>query len=439
MFARILKAGLLAIFAFVTSSSSYLLADDWSQWLGNERNSNWTESGIVDTLSNPPKILWKTPISSGYAGPAVVGNRVFVTDYKKTKGVNQPNPGKRTELEGFERIICLDAETGQEIWKHEYPCQYKISYAYGPRCTPTVNDGHVYALGAEGNLVCLTADQGELVWKKDFKAEYKLIESPMWGFAGHPLVQGDKVFCLAGGNGSVAVALDKKTGKEIWRALSAKNTGYCPPTMINAGGVDQLIIWHAESLNSLDPETGKVYWTFPMKPAYEMSIIAPIKHGDFLLATALKGESLLLKLDSEKPGAEIVWEDKGIHPDHNPPIIVDGHIYGVDEKGHLRCINLESGKRIWESLATTAKGRPLSSTTGFVVKNGDKYFLVNEVGELILAKMSPKGYEEIGRTKMVEPTSTTSGRKVVWSHPAFANKCVFMRNDNEIVCISLAK
>ena len=282
-----------------------------------------------------------------------------------------------------------------------------------------MNEGHVYALGAEGNLVCLNADDGELVWKKDLKAEYKLAESPMWGYACHPLVHGDKVFCLAGGKGSVAVALDKKTGKEIWRALSAANIGYCPPTVINAGGVDQLIIWHAESLNSLNPENGKVYWSFPMKPAYEMSIIAPIQHGNYLLATALQGESLLLKLDKDKPAATIVW--------------------GVDVKGHLRCIELESGKRVWQSLAITAKGRPASSTTGFVVKNGDKYFLVNEVGELILAKMSPQGYEEIGRTKMVEPTSFSFGRNVVWSHPAFANKCVFMRNDKEIVCISLAK
>ena len=235
------------------------------------------------------------------------------------------------------------------------------------------------------------------------------------------------------------LAFDRNSGKEIWRALSASNIGYCPPTMIKAGGVDQLIIWDADNLNSLNPETGKVYWSFPLKPAYEMSIIAPIKAGDYLLATALQGKSLLLKLDSAKPVATVVWKDLGVHPDHNPPIIDDGYLYGVDEKGQLRCIELETGKRIWESLATTAKGRPLSATTCFMVKNGDKYFLANEVGELILAKMSPAGFEEIGRTKMLEPNSSNFGRKVVWSHPAFANKCVYMRNDKEIVCISLAK
>lgn len=431
----------LAIALIVSVSlSGLVVADDWSQWLGNERDSHWNETGIVDTLPEKPNVLWRMPVEIGYSGPAVVANRVYVADYRVTSGnAKQPNPGKRDELEGFERIHCLDAETGKEIWKYEYPCNYKISYAMGPRCTPTIDDGHVYFLGAEGHLVCITTESGKEVWKKDLKTEYKLKESPMWGFAAHPLVVGDKLFCLVGGEGTVAVAFDKKTGKEIWRSLSAKSQGYCPPTMINAGGVDQLLIWHAESLNSLNPETGEKYWSFPMKPAYDMSIIAPIKHGDYLLATALQNESILLKLDKEKPAATIVWEDKGIHPDHNPPVLVDGHIYGVDVKGRLRCIKLESGERVWESLATTPGGRPQSSATGFVIKNGDKYFLTNETGDLILAKMSPKGYEEIGRMKMLEATSSSFGRKVVWSHPAFANKCVFARNDKEIVCISLAK
>ena len=145
--------------------------------------------------------------------------------------------------------------------------------------------------------------------------------------------------------------------------------------MIHAGGTDQLLIWDAEKLNSLNPETGEVYWSFDIAPAYAMSIIAPIKHGDYLYATALQGKSLLLKLDSEKPEASIVWKNKGIHPDHNPPVIHDGHIYGVDVKGHFRCIKLETGERVWESLATAPGGRPASSTSGFVVRNGDHWFI----------------------------------------------------------------
>ena len=105
----------------------------------------------------------------------------------------------------------------------------------------------------------------------------------------------------------------------------------------------------------------------------------------------------------------------------------------------MRCIELVSGKRVWESLATCPKGRPASSTTGFIVRNEDHWYITTEQGELIIAKMSPEGFEELGRAKMVEPTSQSGGRDIVWSHPAFANKCVFVRNDKEIVCYSLAE
>ncbi|MEM7455936.1 MAG: PQQ-binding-like beta-propeller repeat protein [Planctomycetota bacterium] len=415
-------------------------ADDWSQWLGNDGNSEWNESGILTSFpENGPNVLWRADIASGYAGPAVVGNHVFVADYVIEEGENRPDPSTRTQLKGIERIVCLDAASGEMLWKYEHPCEYAISYAYGPRATPTVNDGHVYGLGAEGHLCCLNAETGDVVWSKELKDEYNLTEAPIWGFAAHPMIAGDTLYTIAGGEGSVVVALDKKTGEQKWSALSAENQGYCPPVMINAGGVDQLIVWHPESVNGLNPENGEVYWSVELEPAYAMSIIAPQQYEDFLLVTGLQGSSLLLRLHDDEPAVTEVWRGKGIHPDHNPPVIVDGYIYGVDVNGRLRCIDLERGERVWESMATCPDGRPQSSTTGFVVKNGDQYFLANELGELILAKMSPDGFEEVGRTKVLEPTSFTFGRDVVWSHPAFANKCVYWRNDKEIVCISLAE
>jgi hypothetical protein len=170
-----------------------------------------------------------------------------------------------------------------------------------------------------------------------------------------------------------------------------------------------------------------------------MSIVAPIKHKEHLLITALQGSSVLLKLDSEKPAVTEVWQGKGLQPDHNPPVVHDGYIYGVDVKGHLRCVDLVSGQRVWEDLATAPDGRPASSTTGFIVRNGEHWYIATEQGELLIAKMTPSGYQELGRAKMIEPTAETRGRKIVWSHPAFAHKCVFARNDKEIVCYSLAE
>ncbi len=429
-------------FTFIIFSGLFLTAaarcQDWPQWQGPNRDGVWDEEGIIDTIPEAGlQPLWRTEISGGYAGPAVADGKVYVSDYVREAGDPRPSAGKRSELQGQERLSCLDSTDGKLIWRREFPCDYNFSYAAGPRATPTIQDGMVYLLGAEGDLRCLDAKSGKDVWHKDLKSAYGIELSPMWGYAAHPLVVDDTLYCLAGGEGSVVVALDKLTGEEKWKALTASEPGYCPPTMIEAGGTRQLIVWHPESLNSLNPETGEVYWSFPMEPAYKMSIVAPVHHNGFLYATALQGTSILLKLDDRTPTASEVWRGKGVHPDHNPPLLVDDHIYGVDEKGQIRCFELESGEKLWESWAAATNNRPANSTTGFIVKNGEQFFIATEQGELILARMTPQGYEERGRFKMLEATSPTSNREVVWSHPAFSNQCVFARNDKEIVCYSL--
>lgn len=428
------------IFAISLAILSPAAADDWNQWLGPNRDSVWNETGIITSIPEAGlKAKWRSPISQGFSGPAVASGRVFVTDYVVEKGDQAFDPGKRNQLTGTERVHCLDLNTGKVLWTHAYPCKYSISYGLGPRATPTVDGENVYTLGGEGHLYCFDIADGSVKWMKDLKQEYGVKEAPMWGYAAHPLVVGDKLFCLVGGKGSVAVAFNKNTGDEIWRALDEENIGYCPPTMIRAGGKDQLLIWHAASLNSLNPETGKSYWSVKIAPAYFMSIVAPIKHKNHLLVTGLQGSSTLLELNPDKPGVTEVWRGRGVQPDHNPPVVFEDHIYGVDVKGHLRCIELVSGKRIWEDLATAPNGRPAASTTGFIVRNGKHWYLTTEQGELIIAKLSPNGYQELGRMSMIEPTAENWGRKIVWSHPAFANRCVFARNDKEIVCYSLAE
>jgi outer membrane protein assembly factor BamB len=420
-------------------------AADWPQWMGPGRDDHWNETGILEKFpASGAKILWRTPIAGGYSGPAVVGNRVFVTDFVRASGDGKNDPGGRAKAAGSERVLCLDAATGKEIWKHEHPCTYNISYPAGPRCTPTVAGGKVYCLGAEGNLVCLDAASGKPVWEKELKEAYK-IESPFWGFCGHPLVDGQRLICLVGGEGSVAVAFDKDNGKELWKALSADGEpGYCPPTMIEAGGQRQLLIWHPKSLNSLNPQTGAVYWSEPLVPQYGMSVTAPVKAGDFLYASSIGSVGVLFKLDKTKPAASVAWEGKpntAVYCSNSTPIIDSGTIYGNDcQVGNLRAVELATGKRLWESFEPTTGGdRRASHGTVFLTKNADRYFLFSETGDLIIAKLTPQKYEEISRAHILEPTGEGMGRSVVWTHPAYANKCAFIRNDKEIVCVSLAK
>jgi len=436
-------------------------ADDWPQWFGPQRDGVWRETGLIAQFpAAGPTIRWRTPIGAGYSGPAVAQGRVYVTDYTLPAGKKYPsNPFGKDEVPGTERVLCLDEATGKILWKHEYSCPYQISYPAGPRTTPVVSGGKVYTLGAMGDLLCLDAPSGKVLWSKNFPKDYE-VHVPLWGFAGNPLLDGDRLICLVGGPGSVAVAFHKDTGKELWRALSANQPGYAPPVIYEVAGKRQLIIWHPESVNSLDPETGKVYWSQPFgfektgsRPPMvkaALTISTPRLLGDLLFVTAFYDGPLMLKLYTDRPGAQVLWQGKshseaadrtdGLHSIVSTPVLKDGFIYGVCSYGELRCLDAKTGQRLWSTRQPTG-GEEVRWANAFLVPQGDRYILFNEHGDLIIAKLSPKGYEEVSRAHILTPTNTMAappGRRVIWSHPAFADRCVFARNDEEIVCVSMA-
>ncbi len=456
----------LAVGAIVLVASGWLSTpplakgDDWPQWMGPNRDGVWAETGILEKLpAKGPKEVWKVPVSAGYAGPAVAGGKVYVVDRVLAKGAKNPDDpfDTKQKVASTERVLCFDAKSGKELWKHGYDCTYQISYPVGPRCTPTVSGGKVYTLGAMGDLYCLNADTGKVIWSKNFVNNYSA-KTPLWGFCGHPLVYKNLVICLVGGEKATAVAFDKDTGAEKWKALDAREPGYSPPTLIRAGGVDQVVIWHSSAINALDPLTGNLYWTVALVPRYGMSIMGPRQDGDRLFAGGI-GACSVLKLDRDKPNASVLWtelvgkdkdkgekapKNRGLHPVNMTPFVDAGTIYGVDQPGMLRAVDLETGKKLWfthkpvigKEEAEDFKGA--GSGTAFVVKNGDRYFLFAETGELIIARLTPKEYVEVSRAKLLDPTGAAFGRKVLWTHPAFANKCVFVRNDKELACYSLA-
>ena len=204
-----------------------LNADDWPQWMGTQRDGVWRETGVINSIPTAGlPIKWRVPIAAGYSGPAVAAGKVFVMDYVRQAGDTTNNPFGKDELVGKERVLCLDAAMGKMLWKHEYPRPYKISYSSGPRCTPTVDGDKVYTLGAEGDLFCLDASTGRILWSKDFSKDYGATTA-VWGYASHPLVLGDTLYCVVGSKDGVALALDKNTGRERWRALPAMPAG--PP------------------------------------------------------------------------------------------------------------------------------------------------------------------------------------------------------------------
>ena len=434
--------------SLLISFSLPLMAADWPQWLGPERDGIWREEGILEEFpEGGPEILWRVPVGAGYSGPAVANGRVFLTDRQLRKDASIPgNPFARGEIPGVERVLCLDEKTGRELWKHEYDSTYTISYAAGPRATPLVDGDRLYTLGAEGDLKCFDVATGKIIWELDFNERYK-IPTPLWGFSAHPLVDGDKLICLVGGNGTTAVAFNKHNGQEIWRALSAKEPGYCPPMIYRAQGKRQLIIWHPEAVNGLNPDTGELYWSEPLEVQSALSVPTPRMWGnDHLYLTAFYNGSRMFRFNQDQPGVTLVWRSKknsekdtsSLHSIISTPYLEDDHIYGVCSYGQLRCIDAATGERIWESMkATTVDEQPARWANAFIVRHGSRYFLANEKGELIIANLAPQGYHEISRAKILEPTNKAAGRDVVWSHPAFANGAVLMRNDHELVRASL--
>lgn len=441
---------LLFLVASTVVSTGSLWGDDWPQWMGPQRDGVWRETGLVKSFpASGPKERWRVKIGGGYAGPAVVAGKVYVTDKQLPAGESDPNnPFERTKRQAKERVLCLDDRDGSVIWTHEYECPYTVSYPAGPRTTPVVRDGRVYTLGSEGHLFCLNAENGKVIWSRNFQTDYGREHSPVWGYSANPLLDGNRLICLVGGAGTTVVAFDCDTGKELWRALDTEGEhgpGYSSPVIVETGGQRQLIVWHPSALCSLNPETGTSYWTWPFTSKSGLSVATPRFYDGLLFITAFYDGSLLLKLDPKKPQATEVWRRHGpnekvtdsLHSLISTPVIDGGHLYGVCSYGELRCLDLKTGDRIWSTFEATSKVSARWGTA-FLVKHEDYYFLFSEQGDLIIARLTPERYEELGRAHLLEPTGPAQRREVVWSHPAFANRNVYARNDREIVSVSLA-
>jgi len=444
---------LVAMVAILLQNSSSF-ADDWPRWMGPQGDGVWRETGILKKFpESGPKSIWSVEIGSGYSGPAIADGMVYVMDRKEDdgKGIEVENDIRKSgAVPGIERVLCFDAATGKEQWKISYECNYKIAYPTGPRCTPTIDGDHVYTLGAMGDLYCLNRKTGEEVWKKQLMEEYEC-KPPLWGFSSHPFVDGNNLIVPVGGAGSGLVAFDKKTGKEIWKSVTTFDIAYAPITIYEKDDERQLIFWHAEGIDALDPETGKKFWNvqFPEKRNQsQVQIATPQIVGNKILISEYYKGSLLLEVGSNPPSVKELWRSQTTDPRNREalncmmttPFVRNGLAYGIAYNqrgaGVFRCIELETGKHLWTDEKWLGE-KPLMFAAAFIIENDGRYFIFNDIGELMIANITKDGFKEIDRAKILEATGAARGRKVVWSHPAFSNGHMIARNDKEIVCIDL--
>jgi outer membrane protein assembly factor BamB len=415
-------------------SAAPIQGSDWPQWRGPGRDGIWPEKGIIEKFNAPQiNIRWQARIANGYSGPTVAGGRVYITD-------RLTNPAQ------IERVHCFDAMTGAKIWSYEYECKYeKIEHEDGPRASVIIDDNRAYSLGTMGHFYCFDAATGDVKWSRNLDAEYA-IRIPTWGIASCPIIENNLVIAHIGGKDNASiVAFDKATGKEQWRALN-DSASYSAPIVINQAGKRVLVCWTAERLVGLASETGELYWQHEFTPGrISQNIASPVFSNNHLFVSSFFDGSLLLKLEPDKLAVEEVWRRRGnserntdsLHCCISTAIIEGDYIYGIDSYGELRCLDLHTGERIWESLEVVPKERWANV---HMVRQENKVWMFNERGELIISKLSPRGYQEISRTKLIEPTEGQLGQRggVCWSHPAFAYKHVFVRNDNELLCADLS-
>jgi outer membrane protein assembly factor BamB len=429
---RILQTGLLLCLAILPDAR----ADDWPQWRGPAGDGTWRETGVVATFAEPVLTpLWSVPIAAGYSGPTVAGERVLITD-------------RVTEPEAQERVWCFDRASGKAAWSHAYDCEYRgLDYALGPRAAVTVAEGRAFAFGAMGHATCLDVADGRVLWARDLATDYRA-DIPVWGLTAAPLVAGDLVIFQIGGRPDACLlALDVRTGQERWRALDGR-ASYSTPRLIEDGGREAVLAWTGNWLACLDPATGKVLWKESFKPnKMVINVPDPVldETGRRMFLTSFYDGSFAYGL---KPGfapPELLWQRKGaserntdaLHSMIMTPVIRGGHVYGIDSYGEMRCLDLGTGDRVWTDTSLLANGR---WATAYFVQNGDRTWITTEKGEIVIAKLTPQGFERISSAQFIEPGTSLRGRNhpIAWSHPAYAHKCLFARNDRELVCVSLA-
>lgn len=402
---------------------------DWPQWRGPDRQGTWYNGPETDTLfPGMLQVIWAVKVGPGYNGPTLSDGKVYVMDY----------------MDGNERVISYDAESGKKLWSYSYPVSYSVGYPTGPRASVLVSEGKAYSWGTMGHLKCFEAATGQVLWQINTLESYK-VRLPIWGLASNLLMANDKLIVQLGGeSGACLVAFHKDTGREIWRALEDE-ASYSAPLLIQQAGKRVVVCWTGESISGLDLHSGQVYWSLPFVPGNMiMNIADPVYDPPYLFLSGFFDGSYLLELDQETPSARLIYHRHGsserkteaLHCCISTPQIRNGYVYGIGSYGEGRCLDLLTGERIWEDLTLVPKARWANV---HLVKQGEMTWGFNELGELLLGRFTPEGYVDRGRVKVIDPVSISPNPRngVCWSHPAFSGRRIFIRSDDQLLCIQV--
>jgi outer membrane protein assembly factor BamB len=430
----VIARALLVGTAIACLTSRAAQADDWPQWRGPKRDGVWRETGILQSFPAAGlKTRWRAPVGPGWTSPIVVGAHVFLTDMRLEKP------------KAWERLHCFNATNGELRWTREVELKYPDwafipEHGGGPAATPIVDRGRIYWLGRNGPVECLDTANGKSIWKTPLDQQYRIAELSC---RGSPLLEGNLLIVSLGGKpGACVVALDRETGRESWKALD-EPVSNSSPLIVGDHGKRQLIVWTDASVTSLNPGTGETRWREAMVTSNNDAVATPVVGGNRLL---ISGLMLELTWKDERPGASILWPDskvvsKRILSNTSTPWLRDKHVFSARSNGEFVCLDADTGRQLWSTTNVTelktGASIHLTPVSGDMNGHRDGMFLFTDQGNLIRAELTPEGYREISRARLLAPTSDLGNRKFAWVPPAFANRHVFARNDQELVCVSL--
>lgn len=384
-------------------------AADWAQFRGPDSNGISTEKGInKNWKSKPPKILWKLKMTDGgHSIPSVADGKVYLLDHNDDKDI----------------IKCLNLNTGEEIWKYEYKDKKDQKWGF-TRIQPLIDNGNLYTISRQGKVLCLDAKVGVKKWEIDFVKDFGSKE-PRWGFAASPIVIGEKLILCPGAQGSSFVAVNKSSGKEIWRGGGNENVGYSTPTIQELNGKKQIISTTTKGMAGIDLENGKVLWTSKFKTKFGNNITVPIaiSENTIFQTAGYNHGCALFKIENQK--GTTIWENSKLQSQFNSPVLVDGLIYGIGDPGKLICMNPKTGKTLWEERGF-GKG-------GLIVVDNTIIAIDGKTGAVIQVKINPEKYQELGR---INPLPKD---KLNWVPPIVADKKLLVRNRKELICLDIAE
>ncbi len=389
----------------VLIGAAQVVAQDWPQWRGPNRDGK--VAGFAAPATWPESLVekWRTTVGSGDATPALVGQRLFVS-------VRQGDD---------EVTLCLSAADGSQLWQNKYAAQAVTGAASrhpGPRSSPAVAEGKVVTMGVAGVLSCLDAADGKLVWRKD--PFPKVV--PMFFTSSSPIIVDGVAVAQLGGRGNGAIiAYDLATGDEKWR-WDAEGPQYASPAVLTADGTKQIVTLTEKSIVGVGLADGKLLWQLPFVPqrrAYNAA--TPIVDGQTVIYTGAGRGTKAVKIEKQGDGfaVEELWSNSELAPQYNSPVLADGLLFGLSNRGNLYCINAQTGQTAWTD--ETSRDR---SGFGAIVHAGSVLIALPSSSELIAFAPSDKQFTELARIKVAN-TST-------YAHPVIAGNRIFVKDQDAV-------